>query len=122
MISRRRTARRANTWRSPMHANLVTFASAILLATGASAQSVFVVASVPGPGVFSTDIQPAVDAAADGDVVLVKAGAYSGFTINAKGVSVVADAGASVVANGLVFVSSLSASQNVLLQRLVVHG
>lgn len=101
---------------------LTTFAFALLLAAGASAQSVFVVAPAPGPGVFSTDIQPAVNAAANGDLVLVKAGAYSGFTINAKGVSVVADAGAAVVANGVVLVINVSASQRVLLQGLTVHG
>jgi len=105
-----------------MHANRVTFASAILLATGASAQSVFVVAPVPGPGVFSTDIQPAINAAADGDLVLVKAGSYTGFTMNAKGVSVVADSGASVVVNGLVFLTQISASQRALLQGLTVKG
>src|SRR4030095_11548979 len=95
---------------------------ALLLASAASAQSVFVVAPVPGPGVFSTDIQPAINAAADGDLVLVEAGTYSGFTIDGKGVSVVADAGASVVANGLVFVTHVAVSQRSLLQGLTVHG
>jgi pectin methylesterase-like acyl-CoA thioesterase len=101
---------------------LITFTLALLLAAGASAQSVFVVAPVAGPGVFSTDIQPAVDAAANGDLVLVKAGTYSGFTIDAKGVSVIADAGAAAVANGLVFVSNVSASQRVLLSTSRTRG
>src|SRR6187402_812579 len=105
-----------------MSTTLTTFAFALLLAAGASAQAVFVVAPVAGPGVFSTDIQPAVDAAANGDLVLVRAGTYFGFTIDGKGVSVVADAGATVVANGLVTVSHVSASQRVLLQGLTVHG
>jgi hypothetical protein len=105
-----------------MSLTLTTSALALLLAASASAQSVFVVAPVAGPGVFSTDIQPAVDAAANGDLVLVKAGSYSGFTINAKGVSVIADAGAAVVANGSVFVENISLSQRVLLQGLTVHG
>lgn len=105
-----------------MSTTFPTLALALLLACGASAQSVFVVAPVLGPGVFSTDIQPAINAAAEGDLVLVKAGTYSGFTINAKSVSVVADAGASVVANGFVFVSGLAASQHALLQGLTLHG
>ena len=105
-----------------MSTSLVTAALALLLAAGASAQSVFVVAPVPGPGVFSTDIQPAIDAAASGDLVLVEAGSYSGFTIDGKGVSVVADAGGAVVTNGLVTVSHVSVSQRVLLQGLTVHG
>ena len=105
-----------------MSKTLATFALALLLAAGASAQSVFVVAPAPGPGVFSTDIQPAIDAAANGDLVLVRSGSYSGFTIDGKGVSVVADAGAAVVADGLVTVSHVSVSQRVLLQGLTVHG
>lgn len=105
-----------------MSMTLPTSVLLFLLATGASAQSVFVVAPAPGPGVFSTDIQPAINAAVDGDVVLVKSGAYSGFTIDAKSVSVVADASANVVANGRVFVSNLSASKYTLLQGLTIQG
>ena len=105
-----------------MSTTLTTFALALVLAAGASAQSVFVVAPVAGPGVFATDIQPAVDAAANGDLVLVKAGAYSGFSVDGKGVSVVADAGAAVACNGLVFVNHIAAGQRVLLQGLSVHG
>lgn len=101
---------------------LITVALALLLAAGAAAQSVFVVAPAPGPGVFSTAIQPAVNAAANGDLVLVRAGAYPGFTISAKGVSVVADAGAAVVVNGVVLVINVSVSQRVLLQGLTVNG
>ena len=105
-----------------MSTTLTTLALAFLLAASASAQTVYVVAPMPGPGVFSTDIQPAIDAAVDGDLVLVKSGSYSGFNITAKGISVVADAGASVVANGLVFISNISATQFVLLQGLTTHG
>src|SRR5262245_15566256 len=99
-----------------------TSALALLLAAGASAQSVLVVAPVAGPGVFATDIQPAIDAAADGDLVLVEAGSYSGFTIDGKGVSVVADVGAAADSNGRVIVRNVSASQRVLLQGLTVQG
>jgi hypothetical protein len=105
-----------------MSTTLLSSALALLLAAGASAQAVFVVAPVAGPGVFATDIQPAVDAAVNGDLVLVKAGSYSGFTINGKGVSVVADAGAAVVTNGSLFVENIAPSQRVLLQGLTVHG
>lgn len=101
---------------------LTTFTLAFLLAAGASAQSVFVVAPVPGAGVFSTDIQTAINAAVDGDLVLVKGGSYPGFTINAKSISIVADTGASVVTNGQVFVSNLAASQSLLLQGITVLG
>ena len=91
-----------------MSTTLITSAFALLLAAGASAQSVFVVAPVAGPGVFSTDIQPAVDAAANGDLVLVRAGTYFGFTIDGKGVSVVAGwAAGSVWALAVWFVTHL---------------
>src|SRR5262245_13532469 len=95
---------------------------ALLLGSAASAQAVFVVAPAPGPGVFSTEIQPAIDAAVAGDLVLVKSGAYAGFTIDGKGVSVVADAGASVDVNGSESVTHVSASQHVLFRGLTIHG
>jgi hypothetical protein len=104
-----------------MSTSLTASALALLLAATASAQSVLVVAPVAGAGVFSTDIQPAIDAAVDGDLVLVEAGTYSGFTIDAKGVSVVADGGA-VVSNGRVTVKNVTASERVLLQGLTFHG
>ena len=66
------------------------------LAARVGAQQVFVVAPSPGPGVFSTTIQPAVNAAVDGDIVLVKAGTYGGFNMFHKGITVSAEAGAAV--------------------------
>ena len=63
-----------------------------LLASGSPAQgAIWVVDDDGGPGVDFTDIQPAVDAAAPGDGVLVKDGVYLPFTIAGKGLSVVAD-------------------------------
>ena len=57
----------------------------------AAAQRVWVVAPTLGPGVDCTAIQPAIDAAADGDTVLVRAGTYKGFAIIAKGLYLHAD-------------------------------
>ncbi len=65
-----------------------------------------------GGGDF-TDIQPAVDAANDGDVVLVKSGTYPFFTISHKGVSIVADSGAQVAVQGI-------RVQNTLVDHVVV--
>lgn len=54
-----------------------------------------------------SDIQAAVDSAVDGDVLLVGAGTYTGFTINAKAVSILAaPAGAAVVVRGKVKIAS----------------
>ena len=58
---------------------------------------VFVVDDGGGPGVFSTTIQPAIDAAAAGDTVLVKAGDYPEFTIVQKGLSVLVEHGETAV-------------------------
>lgn len=73
-----------------------TLAAAPVCAQGA----VLVVAPTPGPGVHSTTIQPAVDAAANGDFVLVKAGTYPSFSIDAKDVDVIAEFGAVVSVDG----------------------
>jgi hypothetical protein len=64
------------------------------LATTASA-STFVIDDNAGPGVDFTAIQPAIDAAAPGDVLLVKAGSYSWFTLS-KGLSILGESGVSV--------------------------
>ena len=48
------------------------------------------VVDAAGGGAF-TQIQPAVDAALPGDLVLVRAGDYEGFTIAGKSVNVVGD-------------------------------
>jgi hypothetical protein len=74
-----------------------------------------------GGGHF-TQIQPAIDAAVDGDTVLVKTGTYSGFTINHKGVNVVADTGQAVQVNGTIHVTALTSFQDVVLVRLTANG
>src|SRR4030095_10421703 len=87
-------------WRRVMDRRIAEFAlwlTALLLvnASRASAQQVFVVGP-PGPGVFSQQIQPAIDAAFDGDVVLVKSssGGSTGYwTISDKSITLIAEAG-----------------------------
>ena len=98
----------------------LTAIAALALASAASAQNVLVVAPVPGPGVFSTDVQTAVDAALDGDLVLVKAGTYPGFTITTKSLSVVADTGAAVSIQGPVVVTGLAIPQRAQLSGLSI--
>ena len=88
----------------------------LLLATASvgRAQQVYVVGS-PAPGVFSQEIQPAVDAATNGDVILVENGSYyAGFTIDGKGVSVVAAVDALVI-TGSASIRNLATGQTVLL-------
>jgi hypothetical protein len=45
----------------------------------------------PGPDVDFNDLQPAVDAAVSGDLILVADGTYSAFTIDGKALAVVAE-------------------------------
>ncbi len=69
-----------------------------------------------------TQIQDAVNAANDGDLLLVKAGTYSGFVVQAKSLTVVGDANPLVTVQGTVTVSDLTPGQNVALVRLKAVG
>jgi hypothetical protein len=83
-----------------------------------SAQRVWVVAPEPGPGVDFTDIQPAIDAAADFDTVVVRAGSYSGFAIDAKALFVHADGAVRVLSftGPVITVSDTGAVQPVVVR------
>lgn len=100
----------------PRAGTAARLAAFVLLAAPAPA-GVLLVDPVGGPGLH-TSIQSAVDAAQDGDVVLVKSGTYPGFLVNAKSVQVVGDAGASVTLTSGVRVRSLPAGGLVLLANL----
>ena len=105
-----------------MNPRLVVFAAFtfIGLAPRALTQQVFVVGP-PGPGVFSQQLQPAINAAANGDIILVKqgGGASDPWTINGKSLDVIAEAGSiNKVAPGSV--SGLQASQHVLIRGLQI--
>ncbi len=70
-----------------------------------------------------TTIQAAVDAAAAGDVLLVRDGTYLPFTIDGKGVTILGDAGAAVAVSGAGAVTStivrgLPASERVTFRNL----
>lgn len=73
----------------------ILLAAAALCAPVASAQgSVWVVDAANGPGAHFTDVQPAVDAAADCDLVLVRGRlghVYGGFAVQDKTVTVVGE-------------------------------
>ena len=87
-----------------LFSKLVRCAVLAFCAPLALSQSVLVVDS-SGAGDF-LDIQPAVLAAADGDHLLVRAGNYGPVLIAGKGLSILADRGATVTVNGGVQVVS----------------
>lgn len=101
--------------RSPIRLSFVAAAAAI----GSSALAGVIVVDSSGGGAF-TEINPAVTAAAEGDVILVKSGSYAGFMIDNKGVAVVADAGAGVNVLGSIQIGALAAGKVVVLDRLNV--
>jgi hypothetical protein len=73
-----------------------------------------------GSGGTFQDIQSAVTAAADGDVILVDSGTYSGFAIDGKSVSVVADTNATVDVTSAVQVLNLAAGDKAVIAGLRV--
>ncbi|HKD99366.1 MAG TPA: hypothetical protein VKE69_00020 [Planctomycetota bacterium] len=101
-----------------MRHRFLALVGAALFAAPLASQQVLVVAPAPGPGVFSTTIQAAVDAASEGDVVLVKGGSYLGFLVARKAVTIAADAGALVSIRTPVRVFNLAASQRVVVRGL----
>ncbi len=82
----------------------------LVLALSATAawSSVRVVAPSGAP---YTTIQAAVNAAVDGDVVLVHAGTYAGFNVLSKGIELVADPEGSVTINGSIEVNQVFAGK-----------
>ena len=76
---------------------------------------------VGSPGGFPT-IQSAVDAASDGDIVLIASGSYDGFVVDGVGITVVADVGALVEIDDPVRVRNLSAGQQAALRGLTIGG
>lgn len=97
----------------------VSFAAAAALC--AQAGNVLVVDATGAGGAF-TQIEAAVQASVDGDVLLVKSGTYASFLIDGKSIDIVADSGASVLVQGGPRVINLAAGESVLLAGLKVDG
>jgi hypothetical protein len=103
-----------------MRTSFLASLTSILAASAAVAHAdVRVVAPTGAP---FTEIQAAVDAANDGDVVLVKAGTYASFVIRNQEVAVIADTGHVVLVDGAIRVSGVGATRSVLIVGLKATG
>mgnify|MGYP000315160376 CR=1 FL=1 len=98
--------------------SLVTLAAPLVLAGVASA-GVIVVDSTGGG---YAQIQYAVNAAVDGDTILVRSGLYQPFTVDDEALTIVAEVGASVFVEGGIRVKDLSAGKVVVLRNLTSVG
>lgn len=91
------------------------------LCSDSQAQKVWVVDALGGPGSDFTDVDPAVDAASDGDTLLLRNGFYSDLVISGKGLSVIADFGATPTVFGVV-VRNLGPAQYALVSGLTISS
>lgn len=82
---------------------------------------VYTVDDTPGSGADFSTIQAAVDAASDGDTILVSEGSYGAFVVDAKDL-VITNAGAPVKVHGASIVRNLPAGKQVLLRRLKLES
>ncbi len=80
----------------------------------------WVVDKAGGPGFDFTEIQPAIDAAADGDTVLVRSGTYSSFAIDGKSLVVTTDTVGLAGSVSSATVRDLLAGQEVVLRGLTL--
>ncbi len=97
------------------------FYAVIAFAASNSARGDVIVVDSAGGGDHTT-LQAAVDAAVDGDILLVRQGAYAGFRVDDKSLSVVAEEIATVDVLGGIAVENLAAARSVTLVGLQVTG
>lgn len=96
-----------------------------LPSTAAAAGQVWVVAPAAGPGVDFTSVQAAVDAASDGDLVLLRAGSYPAevVVLGAKALQIIGDvAPGQVDAHFALAADAGGADRDLVLANLVLHA
>ncbi|MCB9876201.1 MAG: hypothetical protein H6835_01255 [Planctomycetes bacterium] len=103
--------------------SLSALVTTLFLCPLAGAQT-YVVDAQGGPGSNFTDLPAAIAAVPDGAVLLVRAGNYSSFTIQQKGLTVLGDPGVTFgdVTAGSIEVRDLTASQRVFVRGFDGHG
>lgn len=93
----------------------------VLLAGASSAFAGSVLVVGPQPTQIA-EIQAAVDASVDGDVILVKSGTYATFSVPNKTVTIVADSAQVVNVDGAIRVRNLTAERTVVVSGLRATG
>lgn len=97
---------------------MLTSAFTALLCGSVAAQAPTHVWKVGGGGTAFADVQAAVDAASDGDLILIRSGTYPAFQAIDKAVSLLPALGASVTLSGECRIEALSAGKLQLLGNL----
>jgi hypothetical protein len=99
---------------------LVVVPLALLISRDARAGNVLKV----GPGQAYSGIQPAIDAASDGDVVLVYGGSgpYAGFVVPDRSLAIVGEPGTNAAVLGEIHVEGQGARRTVVVASLVAHA
>ena len=108
--------------RRPLRVRGALAASLVALLPQIASAEVFVVDDDFGPGVDFADVQSAVNAAFEGDQILVRAGQYSGFFVVGKSLSVLAEEAGAVSLDSGVSIRVLGPDQEVNLRGFDVAG
>lgn len=106
-----------------MKRQLLAIACGALFTLAGPVRAGVIVVDAAGGGAF-TLIQPAVNAAADGDTILVKPGSYFGFTIDGKELTVIGDGDPALNPGecGRVWIKNIADGKTVTLARLLVSS
>jgi hypothetical protein len=100
---------------------LLAAAYVSLIATSTiEAQTVLTVDDAPGPGVMYVGIQPAIDAAANGDILDIAPGSYSSFTIDGKSLTLVGSGSASTTVGGTTIVGNVPFGSRTTIHRMTL--
>lgn len=94
--------------------------TAVLLTSLCAPAHADVIVVGPGAGSDASELQAAVDLALPGDVLLVRFDLYDGFTVDGKGLRIVADGAPRPVVQGPIVVRNLPANEVFLLRGFVV--
>ncbi len=92
----------------------------VVLALASAVPEVHTVDDTPGTGADFATIQAAIDAASDGDTILIAAGTYAGFVVDGKDLALTFD-GAPVTVTTPSIVRNMPAEKQVLLRRLYLQ-